>query len=133
MNFCFELVHIIHDFPILRSFVFSTHKNVYTFEFVFWIWGKDKSNFYYILGGWIYYSWRKTSKNPNWLGEARAAACHCRIGGTVFIYHESLFHRIHLLNRYSWIHTIRLFFLCIKYISWTLSFRHYGGNCYSTG
>ena len=60
---------------------------VYIFEIVCVLsLGKRFKVICYILGGWVYYSGRKTSKNPNWFREARAAACQYRIRGTVFVY-----------------------------------------------
>lgn len=85
---------------------------------------------YYILGGWIYNSGRKTSKNPNWFREARAAACHYRIRGSVFLYQISLFHRIHILGLY---HSFLFSLYLYKIYFIEIVFQTYGENSSSAG
>lgn len=59
---------------------------VCSFEIVCFEFGKKDKVAFIILGGWIYSSGRKTSKNPNWFREERAPAGHYRIRGTIFVY-----------------------------------------------
>lgn len=77
-NLCFELVHVL-----CLSLSFSD--TIYWKDVLSWTWRRSFF-FFCVLGSWVQYPRRQTSKSPNWAREPRAAACQCGNGGTMCLW-----------------------------------------------